>query len=113
MCGAQKFHKFDREPGSTEWLKGLTRTEIQERSTQKAKEKFPISSSMCHDRPDVSFIYPRWYFSLLQRWQPGGFHYGYAVIASLIASNGQSTSGTSITSERRTQGVTRVCETGT
>ena len=41
MCGAQKFHKFDREPGSTEWLKGLTRTEIQERSTQKAKENSP------------------------------------------------------------------------
>ena len=47
MCGAQKFHKFDREPGSTEWLKGLTRTEIQERSTQKAKEKFPPSPRQC------------------------------------------------------------------
>ena len=47
MCGAQKFHKFDREPGSTEWLKGLTRTEIQERSTQKAKEKFPPSPHQC------------------------------------------------------------------
>ena len=47
VSGAQKFHKFDREPGSTEWLKGLTRTEIQERSTQKAKEKFPPSPHQC------------------------------------------------------------------